>query len=79
MTIHREGYGPLVFTGLVLVILNVLLHHYNILPPTWTTVILILSGIFYLLILQFFRNPRINTKVDPNLVYAPADGKVGGD
>jgi phosphatidylserine decarboxylase len=29
-----------------------------------------------MLILQFFRNPDVHTKVDPNAVYAPADGKV---
>jgi phosphatidylserine decarboxylase len=76
MTIHKEGFGPLVIAGLVLTAFNFLLHHYANLSPPWPTIILVLSGISFLLILQFFRNPKINTKVDPNLVYAPADGKV---
>ncbi len=36
-----------------------------------------LSAIFYLVVLQFFRNPVREVKVaDNNLVYAPADGRV---
>ena len=76
MTIHREGYALLVFTGLILIIINVLLYHYNILAAPWTTVVVVLSGILFLLILQFFRNPRINLNPDHNLVYAPANGKI---
>jgi len=34
------------------------------------------SVIFYLLILQFFRNPRITVKEEETEVLAPADGKV---
>lgn len=37
---------------------------------------LIASAIFYLLILQFFRNPRILVEGDEQQVIAPADGKV---
>lgn len=37
---------------------------------------LIASAIFYLLILQFFRNPRVLVKGDEQQVIAPADGKV---
>ena len=37
---------------------------------------IIASAIFYLLILQFFRNPRILVESDEKQVLAPADGKV---
>ncbi len=39
-------------------------------------IILAASIIFYLLILQFFRNPSIELPNEENVVYAPADGKV---
>jgi phosphatidylserine decarboxylase len=37
---------------------------------------LLASIIVFLLVLQFFRNPKIFTNEDPQLVFAPADGKV---
>ncbi len=76
MTIHKEGYGTLVIAGLILVALNIMLHQYAWVPAPWDLIISVLSGLFYLLILQFFRSPNVNTDLDPNLVYAPADGKV---
>jgi phosphatidylserine decarboxylase len=75
MTIHREGYWPLVITVVVLTVLNVLF--FTFLPTnSWPKIIMIASVILFLLILQFFRNPKIITELDPNKVYAPADGKV---
>lgn len=39
--------------------------------------ILVLSIVFYAILLQFFRNPVRNIQVvDNHLLYAPADGKV---
>ena len=39
--------------------------------------LLVLSVVFYLIVLQFFRNPvREVLTADNNLVYAPADGRV---
>lgn len=37
---------------------------------------IIASAIFYLLILQFFRNPRVHVQGEDQHVLAPADGKV---
>ena len=37
---------------------------------------LIASIIIYLLVLQFFRNPKISINMDDNSIIAPADGKV---
>lgn len=47
--------------------------------PEWGAInhgILILSGVFYLLILQFFRNPIFEVPVNEKHILAPADGKV---
>ena len=39
-------------------------------------IVILLSILFYLIILQFFRNPKITINEDPGHVLAPADGKV---
>lgn len=39
-------------------------------------IILIISIIFFFIVLQFFRNPVVNVPVNPNHVLAPCDGKV---
>ena len=76
MNIHKEGYLPLLFTAIVLAALNLLVRQNTWLPDPWPAVILTASVILFLLILQFFRNPNIETEINPNIVYAPADGKV---
>jgi phosphatidylserine decarboxylase len=45
--------------------------------PVWGLPVAIVSVIFFLIILQFFRNPaRLVPEEDDNIIYAPADGKV---
>jgi phosphatidylserine decarboxylase len=39
-------------------------------------IVLVISIIFFLIILQFFRNPTVETPINPKHVIAPADGKV---
>ncbi|MBV6443079.1 MAG: phosphatidylserine decarboxylase family protein [Haliscomenobacteraceae bacterium CHB4] len=72
--IHKEGRTILLVAALVLVGLN--LAVWNLAQMIFWPV-LILSTIFYLVILQFFRNPaRVILLADNKIVYAPADGKV---
>ena len=45
--------------------------------PAWGLPVAIISVVFFLVILQFFRNPaRLLPEEDDNIIYAPADGKV---
>lgn len=76
MTIHKEGHLPLIITATVLAAINILVRQYEWLPAPWPAVLLAVSISLFLLILQFFRSPKIITASNPNLVYAPADGKV---
>ncbi|MBS3992333.1 MAG: phosphatidylserine decarboxylase family protein [Bacteroidetes bacterium] len=41
-----------------------------------STTLSIVVLLFYILILQFFRNPKRTTKIDLNTIIAPVDGKV---
>jgi len=74
MKIHKEGYKILIVTVLALTAINFLVFQFW---PIGQPVVSILSLVFFLLVLQFFRNPRREIHVsDDNIVYAPADGKV---
>ena len=76
MTIHKEGKNMLFYLLVILAVINTAIIYY------WPTMVVVqnlsITGsiIFYLLILQFFRNPNIIINEGANLVLAPADGKV---
>ena len=76
MTLHREGYIPLLLTAGVLIIINYAVSSFTSWPTPWPELIISVSIILFLLVLQFFRSPKIETPIDTNRVYAPADGKV---
>ena len=75
MTIHKEGKKPLFYLLITLFLINAVIS-YLVSQEDIQNVAIAVSILFYLLVLQFFRSPAIVTKEDPNLVYAPADGKV---
>ncbi len=72
---HKEGHRIILFTAILLIAVNVI--SYLSLETYWVQFsILVISIILFLLILQFFRNPkRIIQPNDSNIV-APVDGKV---
>lgn len=76
MSIHKEGRKLLFWLLIILAAINFGL--YQIIPEQETTLnlILLFSIIFYIIILQFFRNPYIQLPDEDKLVFAPADGKV---
>ena len=76
MSIHREGRTLLFWLLLILVAVNFGLNKWIPEQETVLNVILLISIVFYLLILQFFRNPYIQLPNEEKLVFAPADGKV---
>tara|TARA_B100000886_G_scaffold337195_1_gene297428 strand:+ start:5155 stop:5805 length:651 start_codon:yes stop_codon:yes gene_type:complete len=72
--IHKEGYRIIFTTIIILLGLNYTIAYFSI---EWlNTVALIASIIFFLLVLQFFRNPMRKVTASENEVVAPADGKV---
>jgi phosphatidylserine decarboxylase len=75
MSIHKEGRSLLIMLLIVLLLLNTALNYFGI-PELYLYFSYLASTVFFLLVLQFFRNPAI--RIDANLkhVLAPADGKV---
>ena len=75
MTIHKEGRKLLFYLLVILFIINAGLTYLSV-SETVLNLVIAASVIFYILVLQFFRNPVIETPQVENAVYAPADGKV---
>lgn len=76
MTIHREGHTVLFVLLIVLFGLNWVVFSYYPQSPLIQNSAILVSVIFYLLILQFFRNPVFQITTNTKHVLAPADGKV---
>ena len=76
MTIHREG-RTLLFILLLITVAGIwALDYFFAEQPVVRNVGIALLIIFYLLVLQFFRNPAIRVEKNPKHILAPADGKV---
>ncbi|MEM7109112.1 MAG: phosphatidylserine decarboxylase, partial [Bacteroidota bacterium] len=75
MTIHKEGRTLLLVLLAVFSAINYAVYT-NVSNPITFQVCLGATIIFYLIILQFFRSPRVTSPVNSNHVLAPADGKV---
>lgn len=75
MTIHKEGRTLLLVLIIAFAILNYGVYMY-VANPMVFQITLVLTVVFYLVILQFFRSPKIKSPINPKHVLAPADGKV---
>lgn len=76
MTIHKEGRTLLFFLLVFFGLINIAASNYLHTAETARLLILVTSGILFLLVLQFFRNPSFEIVRNENQVLAPADGKV---
>jgi len=76
VTIHKEGRKILIVLLLLLFSINYLLLEVVEVTAIVFNSILGCSFILFLMVLQFFRNPKITLIVAENFVLAPADGKV---
>lgn len=76
MTIHREGRTVLFILLIVLFALNAGVYYFFPQSALVQNSFILVSVIFYILILQFFRNPIFAITQNTKHVLAPADGKV---
>ncbi|HAD98730.1 MAG TPA: phosphatidylserine decarboxylase family protein [Cryomorphaceae bacterium] len=73
--IHTEGKKILFTLLIILAIINVAI--FFITEREWVeNLSLIVSLVVYIIVLQFFRNPKRFTKADEQVVIAPADGRI---
>lgn len=72
---HKEGFKIILITGLIVVSGILLTDHF--VSHFWLQkILMVLFLILFLLVLQFFRDPKRKTPVDDLSVIAAADGKV---
>ena len=76
MNIHKEGRNLLFFLLITLIVINLGVIYMWPEAEMAQNVVMIISIIFYLLNLQFFRNPKISVPTNDKHVLAPADGEV---
>jgi phosphatidylserine decarboxylase len=74
--IHREGKNTIFFTLLFLFIINFAINYFFAESNIIQNIVLIFSVIILLIVLQFFRNPEVQTILNDKSIYSPADGKV---
>ena len=73
--IHQEGRGIILCLAFLIFAINVPIYLYS---PNWLLAItILLSAALLIFVTYFFRNPmRILEVQDPNLLIAPADGRI---
>jgi len=72
---HKEGFKIILIAALIMV--SGLLLIDNFISIYWLQKsLMIILLVFFVLVLQFFRDPKRNTVLDDQQVIAPADGKV---
>lgn len=72
---HKEGY-KIIIIGLLITVVGIFIVDYFI-DISWLRTLLMVAIIFlFLLILQFFRNPKRATVLEDHTIVSPVDGKV---
>ena len=72
---HKEGYVIIVISFIIVAIINLFTNIF-IAHPLTSKIIGIFSIAIFILILQFFRNPKRVTQINDSSIISPADGKV---
>ncbi len=77
MTIHREGFKSIAIATLIFGAINLAMFWFFSASLLWLSVtIFIISLVFLLFIISFFRVPSRELTIHGNSIIAPADGKV---
>jgi len=76
MTFHKEGYTSLALCILFIFVLNAAVQFYFPEAAVFRWIIYILSFLLFVIIVQFFRSPKLLITQNDKVVLCPADGKV---
>ncbi len=72
---HKEGFKIILISTFIMGIGIILIE--NFISINWINKVLSITLlVFYIIILQFFRNPKRNTIINDHNIIAPVDGKV---
>lgn len=74
MTLHKEAYPTALYV--IIPVLVLIFITFLLLPFGYFLPIGLLGFVLILLVLNFFRNPLIEIKENPNAILAPCDGKI---
>ena len=70
---HKEGHNIIIISFIIIVLIILGLDHYAI---KYDLAIKIFLLIVFVLILQFFRNPKFEINSNKNYILSPVDGKI---
>ena len=70
---HREGYKIIISAFLLVSVLVISLDYFEI---KFALIVKVFLIVILVLILQFFRNPKIKINSNENYILSPVDGKV---
>jgi len=70
---HKEGYTIIISSFLIIAIIILGIEYYSINHSKFIAIFLL---ILLVLILQFFRNPKIKINSNDNYILSPVDGKI---
>lgn len=75
MKLHREGNASIIITALLVAVAGILPAYFGM-SPLFAGIILLPFVVLFALVLWFFRIPKRPLPENPEILYAPADGKV---
>jgi len=77
MTIHKEGYKIIAWSCIIFGVVNILSFYFiSFAAPLISWIIFIITLVFLVLTISFFRIPKIQIPVREDAILAPADGKI---
>tara|TARA_Y100000758_G_C15966303_1_gene391493 strand:- start:30 stop:680 length:651 start_codon:yes stop_codon:yes gene_type:complete len=72
---HKEGHLIIIISFIIVAIINLFTNIF-IANPLTAKIIGIFSIVIFIMVLQFFRNPKRVTQINDSLIISPVDGKV---
>ena len=72
---HKEGHLIIIISFIIVAIINLFTNIF-IANPLTSKIIGIFSIVIFIMVLQFFRNPKRVTQINDSLIISPVDGKV---
>jgi phosphatidylserine decarboxylase len=77
MTIHKEGYPTIAWCTIIFGVVNLLSFYFiSFEAPVISAIIFLVTLVFLLFIISFFRIPKRKPTINDHAVVAPADGTV---